>query len=181
MSDTWNDDGQFFNGGAGGTNDSQDNPIRALREKAENDSRTIKELRDELAKIKDAQRTTAVADLLKSKGLDPIVADLVPKDVEASPAALEEWYSKYGKAFAPATAESGEGQESGGEGDPAGTGSVPEGEQDALSELLSSVQQRVTPAAAADLARKMQNAGSQEELLALIHAEQAGGPKPLFG
>ena len=180
MSD-WNDEGQFY-GGADGAGDSQNNPIRALREKAESDSRTIKELRDELQKIKDAQRTTSVADLLKSKGLDPIVADLVPKDVEATPEALDAWYGKYGKAFASTSAASGNDAAGDGDGSDDSAGStIPEGEQDALQDLLMSTQQRVTPQAHADIKRKLENAGSLEELLALTQQAQDGAPRPLFG
>lgn len=180
MSD-WNDEGQFF-GGADGAGDSQTNPIRALREKAESDSATIKELRAELQKIKDAQRTTGVADLLKSKGLDPIVADLVPKDVEATPEALDAWYAKYGKAFASTSAGSDEADGDGDGSDDSAAGStIPEGEQDALQDLLTSTQQRVSPQASADLQRKLQNAQTLEELLAVTQQGQPGTPKPLFG
>lgn len=123
-----------------------------------------------------------MADLLKSKGLDPIVADLVPKDVEATPDALEAWYGKYGKAFAPASAGNGEGaSEEGEQSDSASATTVPEEEQDALSELMSLAVARATPAAAADMQRKLQNAGSMEELLALTQSEQTGAPRPLFG
>lgn len=172
MSDNWNDEGQFF--GTDEQSGSQ-NPIRALREKAESDSKTIKELKEELAKLRTVTRQTAVADLLKSKGLDPVVAELVPADVEATPDALEAWYGKYSKVFNPAKATSEnetEGEAQGaGEAEAAGS-TVPESEQDALGQMVQAMNQNVAPAAAADLQRKMENAGDLSELLSVIKGQQ---------
>lgn len=46
---------------------------------------------DEIALLKNAQQKTTATDVLKDAGIDPALADLVPKDVDP-----KEWVAQYG-------------------------------------------------------------------------------------
>ena len=61
------------------------NAMRVLREKAEADSKVIREMAERLAKMEKAENDRAALDKVTAKGLDPKVLDLIPegKDVDA--------------------------------------------------------------------------------------------------
>jgi hypothetical protein len=61
------------------------NAMRVLREKAEADSKVIREMAERLAKMEKAENDRAALEKVKAKGLDPKVLDLVPegKDLDA--------------------------------------------------------------------------------------------------
>ena len=51
------------------------NAMRVLREKAEADSKVIREMAERLAKMEAKEQRSALEDSLKAKGLDPKVAE----------------------------------------------------------------------------------------------------------
>lgn len=53
--------------------------------------------------LKASQRNTSVKDIVKAKGFDPAVADLIPPTVEASEEALGKWLDERSALFAKTT------------------------------------------------------------------------------
>lgn len=74
--------------------------IRVLREKAEADSKVIREMADRLAKMEAKENRQALEDSLKAKGLDPKVADLIPEGSDP-----EKFLADYGSLLARQAAE----------------------------------------------------------------------------
>lgn len=75
------------------------NAMRALREKAEADSKTIREMAERLQKMEEKQSRADLVSTITEKGLDAKVVDLIPKDVDPG-----EWLKNYEGLFAKATA-----------------------------------------------------------------------------
>lgn len=71
------------------------NAMRVLREKAEADSKVIREMAERLAKMEAKEQRSALEDSLKAKGLDPKVADLIPAGTDP-----EKFLADYGTLLA---------------------------------------------------------------------------------
>lgn len=69
--------------------------MRVLREKAKADSDLIREMREELAAMRAERERAALEQSLKAKGLDPKVADLIPKGTDP-----EKFLADYGTLLA---------------------------------------------------------------------------------
>lgn len=115
---------------------------------------------ERLAKMEAQEAKRNLESLVTSKGLDPKVADLVPKDADP-----EAWLKDYGNLFARAQAES-EAQES--VDDDVDT--VPAEEQDALSGIAASAQDAQPKAGLSALEAQIQSADSPEELLKILQS-----------
>ena len=75
--------------------EDESNAMRVLREKAEADSKTIREMAERLQKMEEKETTRAREHAILKAGLDPKVSALIPKD--ADPAA---WLKENGDLFA---------------------------------------------------------------------------------
>lgn len=58
------------------------------------------DLKKQLADFAAAQRKTSVSDVLKAKGYNPLIADLIPSTVETSEEALGKWLDERAAIFA---------------------------------------------------------------------------------
>lgn len=88
--------------------------VKDLRKQLREMQKQLNELSDENTTLKTSKRSTDLTDLVKSKGLDPKVANLYPKDSDVSAEALDAWLSEYGSVFgvkAPADEETPEPQQ----------------------------------------------------------------------
>lgn len=115
---------------------------------------------ERLAKMEAQESRRNLESLVSSKGLDPKVADLVPKDADP-----EAWLKDYGNLFARAGAVS-EAQESVEED----VDTVPADEQDALSGIAASAQGAQPKAGLDALEAQIHSAGSEEELLKILQS-----------
>jgi hypothetical protein len=70
--------------------------IKALRAKADADSQALKEMREELNRLRQRARQADVAEVLKSKGYDPDAAKLY----QGEPDKVDEWLTSYGSLLA---------------------------------------------------------------------------------
>lgn len=70
--------------------------LRAFAEQAKRENEALKE---QLAKLQEAERTRNVEAALKAKGFDPEIADLVPGKVAGDPAELDKWLTDRAKLF----------------------------------------------------------------------------------
>lgn len=73
--------------------------MKQLREKAEADSKRIKDLQTQLETFAMRERERSLAEVITAKGLDQRVGKLIPKDAD-SPEKVEAWLSEYGELFA---------------------------------------------------------------------------------
>lgn len=108
---------------------SNDGP-KALREALEKAQERIKEQDAQLAKFAAQERTKTLGEALKSKGLDPKIAGIIPADADP-----EKWVEEFGSLFA-TTTPGGDQGESQGQANEAGT-TVTEADQTALSQMSS--------------------------------------------
>lgn len=79
----------------------------------DDDSQLVKDLRAQIRKLsgekkaleaennefKATQRSSSVADILKSKSINPKVAKLIPADVEATEESVTKWLEEWGDVF----------------------------------------------------------------------------------
>jgi hypothetical protein len=118
------DDDDFDNDGQGqqqqGQGQQLPNAARQHMRKMEQENKKLKEKLDELER---AQRKTSIADLVKAKGYDPEVVDLIPGTVEATDVAVTAWLDSKSKVLAKMKTESdddgAQGGTGGGDGGPA--------------------------------------------------------------
>jgi hypothetical protein len=164
MSDTFWDgsDGSEYEG-------RESNAMKALREKAEADSKTIREMSEKLAKLEQAQAVQSLESVVKSKGLDPKVAALAAKaGVDPSEQAVEAFLKDYGDVFV----KSGGSEPAGESEEEAASGSsVPEGEQQALSAMAAAGQGGAPPTGLSAMASKLDSFDNADDLIKFLESQ----------
>lgn len=86
---------QFWQDGDDPDEVQESNPMRVLREKADADSKVIREMAERLRKMEEKEQRRELADKIVAKGLDPKVAALIPADKNP-----DEWLNEYAGLFA---------------------------------------------------------------------------------
>lgn len=74
-----------------------------LRKHLQRIEKENKELKKELDESKAQKRTETIANTVKAKGYDPLIAAFVPASVEATSEAVEKWLTDNGRLFAAVT------------------------------------------------------------------------------
>lgn len=82
---------QFWQDGNDDDNSGESNAMRVLREKADADSKVIREMAERLQKMEQKESRNTLEASLKGKGLDLRVADLIPDGTDP-----DEWLKTYG-------------------------------------------------------------------------------------
>ena len=126
--------------------------VKKLRKQIEALSKEVKERDAILAEYTTLSHEASVGEILESFGLNPRIAQFIPDDVEADEDAVAQWLNEYGDAF--------------------GIEAVEEGNEspDAQSyERMSDFDDgSIDPFVGQDLASRIANAGSPEELSNLL-------------
>jgi uncharacterized protein YgfB (UPF0149 family) len=126
--------------------------VKKLRKQIDSLSKQLKERDDILEEITAYNHETSVGEILESFGLNPRIAQFIPEDVEADEDAVAEWLNEYGEAF--------------------GIEAVEEGEQSpdaqAFEQMSDFDDGDIDPYVGQDLASRIANAGSPEELSQLL-------------
>ena len=126
--------------------------VKKLRKEIDRLSKQIKEQDEILEEITAYSHEASVGEILESFGLNPRIAAFIPEDIEADEDAVAEWLNEYGDAF--------------------GIEAVEEGEEspDAQSyERMSDFDNGdIDPYVGQDLASRIANASSPDELSALL-------------
>lgn len=78
-------------------NGGGNNTIKVLREKIKADNDAMKELRQEVASLRDARKADLVGEALKSAGINPVAAKFYSGD--ANPTAVQAWVSENAALF----------------------------------------------------------------------------------
>lgn len=143
----WEDD-------SSNTNSYGDDGIANLRKAKRADEKRIKELEEQLAKFSRESNERTVKEILESKGVNSKAARLVLKDLDAiDEESVSNWLTENGDliGYTP-------GQDK----------SIDRENLRALQQQDSATQSADTPAYSEDLERAIANAGSEEEIMAII-------------
>lgn len=146
----------------------ESNAMKALREKAEADSKKIAELTEAVNKLTKEVTTSRVEKVVTSKGLSPKVAAIVAAaGVEPTEQAVEAWLKDYGDVFAKAGGQ--EPAEATGE-EQSGEQVVSVEDQVALAAMAAAAQGAEPAKGLAALESQISSAKSEAELLKLLGA-----------
>lgn len=138
---------------------TESNAMRVLREKAEADSKVIREMAERLRKMEEAEQRRNLESTLNAKGLDPKVAELIPAD--ANP---EEWLTTYGNLFGAASTAS---QEEA----PVTDDGVPADEAAALAAMGTVASGAQPKAGLNSVEAQILAATNEEDLLRFLHSQ----------
>lgn len=73
--------------------------VKNLRKQLKEQQKLLRERDERLSSLEGAVRERTVSEVLQAKGVNPKVAKLMPRDLEASPEAIEQWISDYADVF----------------------------------------------------------------------------------
>lgn len=138
-------------------NTNSDNGISNLRKADRVKSKRIKELESELESLRNFQRTTTVSSVLAEKGVNPKIASFIPADIATDPEAIDSWLNENAEIFGYTKAESQ--QES----------QVSREDMQAFRRIEAVSSSAVSPDDVNDMASRLNNAQSAEELIALLN------------
>ena len=136
------------------------NAMRQLRKALKAEQAKNKEFEAKLAELSTANRGRAIQDVLAGKGLtNPKIAKLIPTDIDPTAEAVGAWLEEYGDVFGVGATPEESGKPALGTDDVASLrdiDSVVMGQQDIKGQM--------------DLLAKIQNAGSMDDLQAVLKA-----------
>lgn len=141
------------------TNDGGD-LVKKLRKKSRVDEKRIKELEEQLGTYTKVERERTVKEVLEKQGVNPKAARLALKDLDGdiTPDAVLNWLDDNGELFGY---------------NPAQDAPVSNENREALRRQDSVTQGASTPNREEDLAMRIENASSQEELNAILYSQQS--------
>jgi len=127
--------------------------VTKLRRAERAKDKRVKELEAELESIRKVQREATVSQVLSEKGVNPKIARFIPSDATNSPEDISAWLEENGELF----------------------GVVAQSKEQVMNEDLTTLQQidattgsALSPDTVNDMMSAINNAQSQEELLALL-------------
>jgi len=126
--------------------------VKKLRKQIDSLSKQIKERDEILAEFTTQSHEASVGEILESFGLNPRIAKFIPDEVEADEDAVAQWLNEYGDAFGIEAVEE-------------GTESPDAQSYERMSEFDDG---SIDPFVGQDLASRIANAGSPEELSNLL-------------
>ena len=137
--------------------DSDTDLVKKLRKANRLQEKKIKDLETNLGSLTKAQRERIIKDTFASKGVNAKIATFVPADLEASEDVISAWLDEHGDVFgvqAPQKTEL--------------------SQQDIanLRQMDAVIQNSISPDKAEDLAMRIANAASAEELNAILYSQQ---------
>ena len=137
--------------------DSDTDLVKKLRKANRLQEKKIKDLETNLGSLTKAQRERIIKDTFALKGVNAKIATFVPADLEASEDAISAWLDEHGDVFgvqAPQKTEL--------------------SQQDIanLRQMDAVIQNSISPDKAEDLAMRIANAASAEELNAILYSQQ---------
>jgi hypothetical protein len=153
----WYDDDDIFGDDDSNEGYDSDNGIKNLRKADRAKSKRIKELEAELESLRNFQRETTVSSVLAEKGVNPKIASFIPNDIATDAEAIETWLNENGEIFGYTKVE------------PQREGSVSQEDVQAFRRIEQVSNSAVSPDDVNDLASRINNAASAEEIIALLN------------
>lgn len=137
---------------------SSDDVVGKLRRTERSQSKRIKELESELGSMRKSVRDSSVKNILESKGISAKVAAFIPQDIDVESSAFDSWLEDYADVFGVPSAKSG--------------AAVDVNDLAALRQIDAVTANASSPDRAEDLLLRINQAGSEEELLNLIYGSE---------
>jgi hypothetical protein len=130
--------------------------VKKLRAKIDEMSKFAKELEKENTTLKAGERKRSVASVLESKGYNPKIAAFIPSDLDPTEENLVDWLNEYGDVFGGPV----QGQ--------AEQATAPDNSSIQAVQRMNAAEASGRQTADSDLMSRIDAAGSEEELLAVL-------------
>ena len=137
--------------------DSDTDLVKKLRKANRLQEKKIKDLETNLGSLTKSQRERIIKDTFALKGVNAKIATFVPADLEASEDAISAWLDEHGDVFGVQTPQKTE---------------LSQQDIASLRQMDAVTQNAISPDKAEDLAMRIANATSAEELNSLIYSQQ---------
>jgi len=137
--------------------DSDTDLVKKLRKANRLQEKKIKDLENNLGSLTKAQRERIITDTFASRGINTKIATFVPADLEASEDAISAWLDEHGDVFGVQKSQRTE---------------LSQQDIANLRQMDAVVQNSISPDRAEDLAMRIANAASAEELNSIIYSQQ---------
>jgi hypothetical protein len=128
--------------------------VSKLRRAERAKDKRVKELEAELESLRKVQREANVTQVLSEKGVNPKIARFIPSDAANTPEEIDAWLEENGELFG-VVAQSGKEK-------------VTNEDLSALKQIDATTGSALSPDTVSDMMSAINNAQSQEELLALL-------------
>ena len=136
--------------------DSDTDLVRKLRKDLKQAQKRNKELEGSLGELSKSQRERIIKDAFASKGVNPKIASFVPQDIDASEEAVTAWLETYADVFGIKTEEK---------------QGVSQQDIQSMQRMNNALTGAEAPAASDDLANRIANASSEDEILTILSGQ----------
>ena len=136
--------------------DSDTDLVRKLRKDLKQAQKRNKELEGSLGELSKAQRERIIKDAFASKGVNPKIASFVPQDIDASEEAVTQWLDNYADVFGIKLEEK---------------QSVSQEDIQSMQRMNNALTGAEAPGASDDLANRIANANSEDEILTILSGQ----------
>ncbi len=130
--------------------------VRKLRKDLKQAQKRNKELEGSLGELSKAQRERIIKDAFASKGVNPKIASFIPNDIDASEEAISAWLDNYADVFGIKTEEK---------------QTVSQQDIASMQRMNNALTGAEAPGASDDLANRIANAGSEDEILSILSGQ----------
>jgi hypothetical protein len=130
--------------------------VRKLRKDLKQAQKRNKELEGSLGELSKAQRERIIKDAFASKGVNPKIASFIPNDIDASEEAISAWLDDYADVFGIKTEEK---------------QAVSQQDIQSMQRMNNALTGAEAPGASDDLANRIANAGSEDEILSILSGQ----------
>jgi hypothetical protein len=131
--------------------------VRKLRKDLKQAVKRNKELEGSLGELSKAQRERIIKDAFASKGVNPKIASFVPQDIDASEEAVTAWLENYADVFGIKTEEKQQ--------------FVSQEDITSMQRMNNALTGAEAPGASDDLANRIANASSEDEVLSILSGQ----------
>lgn len=137
--------------------ESETDLVRKLRKDLKVAQRRNKELEGSLGELSKSQRERVLKDVFTSKGINPKIAALIPQDIDASEEAISSWIDNYADVFGVEV--------------PAKENPVSQTDINNMQRMNSVLSGADAPGAADDLANRIANAESPDDIISILSGQ----------
>jgi len=130
--------------------------VRKLRKDLKQAQKRNRELEGSLGELSKAQRERIIKDAFASKGVNPKIASFVPQDIDASEEAVSQWLDNYADVFGIKLEEK---------------QAVSQEDIQSMQRMNNALTGAEAPAASDDLANRIANAQSEDEVLSILSGQ----------
>jgi hypothetical protein len=136
--------------------DSDTDLVRKLRKDLKQAQKRNKELEGSLGELSKAQRERIIKDAFASKGVNPKIASFIPNDIDASEEAITAWLDNYADVFGIKAEEK---------------QTVSQQDIQSMQRMNNALTGAEAPGASDDLANRIANANSEDEILSILSGQ----------